>query len=172
MMCPIDPPEYVPYRRLLYAVLGERLGMERIRAQQPLKEFANIINSNVLLTRDSFASQLAGWALAEYRSSWMIPLGESAKNGIDEVIRTIPHERSQKVIRLRFGLDGEEVLPLREIAKQFDVTFERIRQIEGRGLRQLRHPQRARQLRLFLESPFDFTQRTLEEMFPPQATSS
>lgn len=60
-------------------------------------------------------------------------------------------EREQKVIRLRFGLDDGKVRTLEEVGRVFDVTRERIRQIEAKALRKLRHPRRSEKLKDFLE---------------------
>ncbi|MBO4420733.1 MAG: RNA polymerase sigma factor RpoD, partial [Lachnospiraceae bacterium] len=56
-----------------------------------------------------------------------------------------------RVLRLRFGLDDGRARTLEEVGKVFDVTRERIRQIEAKALRKLRHPSRSRKLRDFLE---------------------
>jgi RNA polymerase primary sigma factor len=61
-------------------------------------------------------------------------------------------EREAKVLRMRFGIDMNTDHTLEEVGKQFDVTRERIRQIEAKALRKLRHPTRSDQLRSFLDS--------------------
>ena len=58
--------------------------------------------------------------------------------------------REAKVLRMRFGIDLSTDHTLEEVGKQFDVTRERIRQIEAKALRKLRHPSRSEQLRSFL----------------------
>ena len=58
--------------------------------------------------------------------------------------------REAKVLRMRFGIDLTTDHTLEEVGKQFDVTRERIRQIEAKALRKLRHPSRSEQLRSFL----------------------
>jgi RNA polymerase primary sigma factor len=58
--------------------------------------------------------------------------------------------REAKVLRMRFGIDMNTDQTLEEVGKQFDVTRERIRQIEAKALRKLRHPSRSEQLRSFL----------------------
>lgn len=60
--------------------------------------------------------------------------------------------REAKVLRMRFGIDMNTDHTLEEVGKQFDVTRERIRQIEAKALRKLRHPTRSEQLRSFLDS--------------------
>ena len=59
--------------------------------------------------------------------------------------------REQKVLRLRFGLDDGRARTLEEVGKEFDITRERIRQIEAKALRKLRHPSRSKKLKDFLE---------------------
>ena len=59
-------------------------------------------------------------------------------------------EREQKVIRLRFGLEDGKARTLEEVGQEFSVTRERIRQIEAKALRKLRHPQRSKKLKDFL----------------------
>ncbi len=72
------------------------------------------------------------------------------KEQIVEVLTTLT-EREQKVLRLRFGLDDGRPRTLEEVGKEFNVTRERIRQIEAKALRKLRHPSRSRKLRDYLE---------------------
>lgn len=69
---------------------------------------------------------------------------------LEEVLDTLT-EREQKVLRLRFGLDDGRARTLEEVGKVFKVTRERIRQIEAKALRKLRHPSRSRKLRDYLE---------------------
>lgn len=72
------------------------------------------------------------------------------KEQLVEVLDTLT-DREQKVLRLRFGLDDGRARTLEEVGKEFDVTRERIRQIEAKALRKLRHPSRSRKLKDFLE---------------------
>ncbi len=72
------------------------------------------------------------------------------KEQLLEVLGTLT-DREQRVLRLRFGLDDGRARTLEEVGKVFDVTRERIRQIEAKALRKLRHPSRSRKLRDFLE---------------------
>ncbi len=65
---------------------------------------------------------------------------------INDVLATLP-EREQEVIKMRFGLNNGYALTLEEVGLYFDVTRERIRQIEAKALRRLRHPKRSRQLK-------------------------
>ena len=75
---------------------------------------------------------------------------ELLKEQLNEVLDTLT-EREQKVLRLRFGLDDGRARTLEEVGKQFSVTRERIRQIEAKALRKLRHPSRSRKLKDYLE---------------------
>lgn len=72
------------------------------------------------------------------------------KEQLVEVLGTLT-EREQKVLRLRFGLDDGRARTLEEVGKEFNVTRERIRQIEAKALRKLRHPSRSRKLKDYLE---------------------
>lgn len=72
------------------------------------------------------------------------------KEQLAEVLETLT-DREQKVLRLRFGLDDGRARTLEEVGKEFNVTRERIRQIEAKALRKLRHPSRSRKLKDYLE---------------------
>ena len=72
------------------------------------------------------------------------------KEQLIEVLDTLT-EREQKVLKLRFGLEDGRARTLEEVGKEFDVTRERIRQIEAKALRKLRHPSRSKKLKDYLE---------------------
>jgi len=72
------------------------------------------------------------------------------KEQLVEVLNTLT-EREQKVLKLRFGLEDGRARTLEEVGKEFDVTRERIRQIEAKALRKLRHPTRSKKLKDYLE---------------------
>ena len=72
------------------------------------------------------------------------------KEQLVEVLDTLT-EREQKVLKLRFGLEDGRSRTLEEVGKEFDVTRERIRQIEAKALRKLRHPSRSKKLKDYLE---------------------
>lgn len=72
------------------------------------------------------------------------------KEQLDEVLNTLT-EREGKVLRLRFGLEDGRQRTLEEVGKEFNVTRERIRQIEAKALRKLRHPSRSKKLKDFLD---------------------
>lgn len=72
------------------------------------------------------------------------------KEQLDDVLNTLT-AREEKVLRLRFGLDDGRARTLEEVGREFNVTRERIRQIEAKALRKLRHPSRSRKLKDYLE---------------------
>lgn len=75
---------------------------------------------------------------------------ELLKEQLEDVLDTLT-DREENVLRLRFGIDDGRTRTLEEVGKVFNVTRERIRQIEAKALRKLRHPSRSKQLRDFLE---------------------
>ena len=82
------------------------------------------------------------------------PIESATETGLMETVRDILAgltPREAKVLRMRFGIDMNTDHTLEEVGKQFDVTRERIRQIEAKALRKLRHPSRSEQLRSFLD---------------------
>ncbi len=83
-----------------------------------------------------------------------VPADEAAmtilREQLKEALDTL-HPREQQVLKLRFGLEDGQVRTLEEVGKEFNVTRERIRQIESKALRKLRHPSRSKRLRDFLE---------------------
>jgi len=88
----------------------------------------------------------------------MSPIDSATIEGLKEAIRSILSSltpREAKVLRMRFGIDMNTDHTLEEVGKQFDVTRERIRQIEAKALRKLRHPTRAEELKSFLSEDSD-----------------
>ena len=82
------------------------------------------------------------------------PVDSATETGLVETVRDVLAgltPREAKVLRMRFGIDMNTDHTLEEVGKQFDVTRERIRQIEAKALRKLRHPSRSEQLRSFLD---------------------
>lgn len=75
---------------------------------------------------------------------------ELLKEQLEDVLHTLT-DREEKVLRLRFGLDDGKPRTLEEVGKKFSVTRERIRQIEAKALRKLRHPSRSKRLKDYLE---------------------
>ncbi len=88
-------------------------------------------------------------------TSVISPLDAATNEGLAEAVRDVMASltpREAKVLRMRFGIDMNTDHTLEEVGKQFDVTRERIRQIEAKALRKLRHPSRSELLRSFLEA--------------------
>jgi RNA polymerase primary sigma factor len=86
--------------------------------------------------------------------STLSPIDAATNFGLSESVQKVLGSltpREAKVLRMRFGINMNTDHTLEEVGKQFDVTRERIRQIEAKALRKLRHPSRAEQLRSFLE---------------------
>ena len=84
----------------------------------------------------------------------MSPIDSATREGLKEAVREVLGgltPREAKVLRMRFGIDMNTDHTLEEVGKQFDVTRERIRQIEAKALRKLRHPTRSESLRSFLD---------------------
>ena len=82
-----------------------------------------------------------------------IPVDFATMEGLRKIVKDVLESltpREAKVLRMRFGIDLSTDHTLEEVGKQFDVTRERIRQIEAKALRKLRHPSRSEQLRSFL----------------------
>jgi RNA polymerase primary sigma factor len=77
---------------------------------------------------------------------------ENLRDSTERVLKTLS-PREEKVLKMRFGIDDGSERTLEEVGQSFAVTRERIRQIESKALRKLRHPSRSRRLRAFLEGP-------------------
>ncbi len=84
-----------------------------------------------------------------YKSPEQHVIDESLKKAILESLSTLP-KKEQEVIILRFGLDNREPMSLKEIGEEFELTKERIRQIEKKAIQRLRHPSRSIALKMFL----------------------
>ena len=77
-------------------------------------------------------------------------VNDDLKEKVREVLKTLT-PREEKVLKMRFGIDVASEHTLEEVGKDFSVTRERIRQIEVKALRKLRHPSRSRKLQNFLD---------------------
>lgn len=111
------------------------------------REFVKVVPANDLLTSITGLAPIA--AIQKAPDAPGFELGPAA-TAINSILRTL-EPREERVIKLHFGLDGEEEHTLDEIGKMMRVGGERIRQIEARALRKLRHPSRGRRIRHFVE---------------------
>ncbi len=87
-------------------------------------------------------------------TSTVAPVDAAQYNSLSDVTKDVLDSltpREAKVLRMRFGIEMSTDHTLEEVGKQFDVTRERIRQIEAKALRKLRHPSRSDKLKSFLE---------------------
>lgn len=129
--------------------IGERLGMSAERVSEILKFSQEPVSLETPVGEEE-DSHLGDFICDEH-----MPVPAEAatfailKEQLSAVLSTLT-EREQRVLRLRFGLDDGRARTLEEVGKEFCVTRERIRQIEAKALRKLRHPSRSRKLRDYL----------------------
>ena len=131
--------------------LGERLEMDEVKVRKVLKIAKEPISMEPPIGDDE-DSHLGDFIEDSSISS---PVDEATAQGLKEATREVLAnltEREAKVLKMRFGIDMSTDHTLEEVGKQFDVTRERIRQIEAKALRKLRHPSRSEHLRSFLEN--------------------
>lgn len=129
--------------------IAEEMGLtaERVREIQKIAQEPVSLETPIGEEEDShlgdFIEDVDALAPAEAASFMLL------KEQIEEVLDTL-NEREQRVLRLRFGLDDGKARTLEEVGREFGVTRERIRQIEAKALRKLRHPQRSKKLKDYL----------------------
>lgn len=131
--------------------LGERLDMDEAKVRKVLKIAKEPISMETPIGDDE-DSHLGDFIEDNTISS---PVDNATAEGLREATRDVLNnltEREAKVLKMRFGIDMPTDHTLEEVGKQFDVTRERIRQIEAKALRKLRHPSRSEHLRSFLEN--------------------
>ncbi len=130
--------------------LAERMEMPEDKVRKVLKIAKEPISMETPIgdDEDSHLGDFIEDAMIESPddSASSVGLGEATR----EILASLT-PREAKVLRMRFGIDMNTDHTLEEVGKQFDVTRERIRQIEAKALRKLRHPSRSEQLRSFLE---------------------
>ena len=130
--------------------IAEKMGLpvERVREIQKISQEPVSLETPIGEEEDSH--------LGDFIQDDNVPVPAEAaastllKEQLVEVLGTLT-EREQKVLRLRFGMDDGRARTLEEVGKEFNVTRERIRQIEAKALRKLRHPSRSRKLRDYLD---------------------
>ncbi|WLF84616.1 RNA polymerase sigma factor RpoD [Moraxella sp. ZY210820] len=131
--------------------LGERLDMDESKVRKVLKIAKEPISMETPIGDDE-DSHLGDFIEDQNIIS---PVDAATSQGLREATREVLEnltEREAKVLKMRFGIDMTTDHTLEEVGRQFDVTRERIRQIEAKALRKLRHPSRSEHLRSFLES--------------------
>ena len=131
--------------------LGERLEMDEVKVRKVLKIAKEPISMETPIGDDE-DSHLGDFIEDQTISS---PVDDATSAGLREATRDVLSnltEREARVLKMRFGIDMPTDHTLEEVGKQFDVTRERIRQIEAKALRKLRHPSRSEHLRSFLEN--------------------
>ncbi|MGB5876702.1 MAG: RNA polymerase sigma factor RpoD [Psychrobacter nivimaris] len=131
--------------------LGERLEMDEVKVRKVLKIAKEPISMETPIGDDE-DSHLGDFIEDGTISS---PVDDATAAGLQEATRDVLGnltEREARVLKMRFGIDMPTDHTLEEVGKQFDVTRERIRQIEAKALRKLRHPSRSEHLRSFLEN--------------------
>ncbi|QEA39114.1 RNA polymerase sigma factor RpoD [Pistricoccus aurantiacus] len=130
--------------------LGERLEMPEDKVRKVLKIAKEPISMETPIGDDD-DSHLGDFI---EDSTLVLPVDSATDEGLVETTRNVLGgltAREAKVLRMRFGIDMNTDHTLEEVGKQFDVTRERIRQIEAKALRKLRHPSRSESLRSFLD---------------------
>ncbi|EMZ3167465.1 RNA polymerase sigma factor RpoD [Acinetobacter baumannii] len=133
--------------------LGERLEMDEVKVRKVLKIAKEPISMETPIGDDE-DSHLGDFIEDQNITS---PIDAATSEGLKEATREVLEnltEREAKVLKMRFGIDMPTDHTLEEVGKQFDVTRERIRQIEAKALRKLRHPSRSEHLRSFLENDY------------------
>ncbi|MBY6190071.1 RNA polymerase sigma factor RpoD [Microbulbifer agarilyticus] len=130
--------------------LGERMDMPEDKVRKVLKIAKEPISMETPIGDDE-DSHLGDFIEDQNQSS---PVDTATSTGLHDATRSVLGgltAREAKVLRMRFGIDMNTDHTLEEVGKQFDVTRERIRQIEAKALRKLRHPSRSEHLRSFLD---------------------
>lgn len=136
-------------REPLTEEVGEVMGLPKERVQEIMKIAQEPVSLETPIGEEEDSH------LGDFIQDESIPTPVEATNQtllheqLDEVVSTLT-EREQRVIKLRFGWDDGRPRTLEEVGKEFNVTRERIRQIEAKALRKLRHPNRSRKLKDFL----------------------
>ncbi len=133
------------------AVIAEKMGLPEIKVREILKISKEPVSLDVPIGDDG-DSQLGDFIEDNVTVS---PLAAAMQNSVQEKLKEALDSlspREAKVLRMRFGLETATEFTLEEVGKQFEVTRERIRQIESKAMKKLRHPGRAEQLRTLMEN--------------------
>jgi RNA polymerase primary sigma factor len=140
--------------------LGKRVEMRPFKVRQVLKIIREPISLGTPVGDDE-DSELGDFIQDNTVASPLdLTTNEGLKAATTEVLGGLT-VREAKVLRMRYGIDMNTDHTLEEVGKQFDVTRERIRQIEAKALRKLRHPGRSGQLRSFLDARHETQEEVL-----------
>ncbi len=131
--------------------IGERMDMDPEKVREILKIAQNTTSLETPVGDGEDDSVLGDFIPDDTQETpYDSTTREMLKENIDEVLQALS-DREAKVLRMRFGLGGNKMMTLEEVGKKFGVTRERIRQIEAKALRKLKHPSRRKKLQDFLE---------------------
>ncbi len=131
--------------------IGERMDMEPEKVREILKISQNTTSLETPVGDGEDDSVLGDFIPDDKQETpYDMTSREMLKENIDEVLQALS-DREAKVLRMRFGLSGNKMMTLEEVGRKFGVTRERIRQIEAKALRKLKHPSRRKKLQDFLE---------------------
>lgn len=131
----------------------EEMGAEMEISPDRVREIFKIAQETTSLEKpvgDEEDSLLGDFIASDQPAPYEIASKQLLKENIDEVLTSLS-EREAKVLKMRFGLDGYRSMTLEEVGREFKVTRERIRQIEAKALRKLKHPSRRKKLHDYLE---------------------
>ena len=139
------------YREPTLEELATRLGWTVQRVKEVTKYATEPVSLNTVISNDDEDTELSAFIPDDTHDDDFIDpaLMSFLAKDVQEVLDTLT-EREQEVIKLRFGFYGGRRLTLEEVGKKYNVTRERIRQIEAKALRKLRHPSRANKLAPYL----------------------
>lgn len=131
--------------------IGEKMGLEPARVREILKIAQDPVSLETPIGEedDSHLGDFIEDDVIEDPAAYTNRMMLRAE--LDEVMDTLT-DREENVLRMRFGLDDGRMHTLEDVGKQFDVTRERIRQIEAKALKKLRHPRRSKRLRDFMDN--------------------
>lgn len=131
--------------------IGERMEMEPEKVREILKIAQNTTSLETPVGDDGDDSVLGDFIPDDKQESpYDTTSREMLRENIEEVLQALS-DRESRVLKMRFGLSGNKMMTLEEVGRKFGVTRERIRQIEAKALRKLKHPSRRKKLQDFLE---------------------
>ncbi|MDA1079758.1 MAG: RNA polymerase sigma factor RpoD [bacterium] len=131
--------------------VGKEIEMDPDKVREILKISQNTTSLEAPVGSGEDESVLGDFIADEKQASpYEVTSQQMLRENIDEVLEALS-DREAKVLKMRFGLSGNKMMTLEEVGRKFGVTRERIRQIEAKALRKLKHPSRRKKLQDFLE---------------------